>query len=183
MRSAILAAAIAVFTAWVPSSPPSDAATATCPGTSLSVTAPHGATAPALVPVMQATVDHVRGDALWILGSQRDDGSIALVPGGTIRPYMANYAAMGLAAAAVRTGETVYAGGAWQWLQWYAAHEDSNGYVTDEDGTMDSTDAYAGTFLLAARADGDRHTLACQGQRARTAEALGRRRHQRCPSG
>ena len=49
----------------------------------------------------------------------------------------------------------------WNWLAWYQAHEDGNGYVHDyqrvgavlvSDGEMDSTDAYAGTFLSATEA-------------------------------
>ncbi len=73
-------------------------------------------------------------------------------------PYLANYAAMGLAAADDGTGRSVYAEAAWSWLAWYAAHQDARGFVTDHHvtdgvpistGDMDSTDAYAGTFLLA----------------------------------
>jgi hypothetical protein len=76
-------------------------------------------------------------------------------------PYLADFAAQGLAQATRVTGNSAYAAAAWKWLAWYAAHEDSNGFVTDytwngsamaSSGTMDSTDAYAGTFLTAARA-------------------------------
>ncbi len=78
-------------------------------------------------------------------------------------PYDANFAAIGLAQATRSTGDTGYVAAAWSWLRWYAApHQDASGFVTDytvdangverSTGDMDSTDAYAGTFLLAARA-------------------------------
>src|SRR5207302_741823 len=49
---------------------------------------------------------------------------------------------------------------AWSWLAWYQAHQDAQGFVTDytvvkgqaiTTGSMDSTDSYAGTFLLGVR--------------------------------
>jgi hypothetical protein len=79
-----------------------------------------------------------------------------------MRPYLANYAALGLAQATQATGDTKFVTAAWQWLTWYQRHEGASGYVFDYDrdssGTlvstrdMDSTDAYAGTFLTAVQA-------------------------------
>jgi hypothetical protein len=105
-------------------------------------------------------------NADWILQSVLPDGAIQIYPDnppGTIEPYFANYAAMGLARAAVLTKNTRYAMAAWNWLAWYAAHEDAQGFVTDytvtdgaetSTGSEDSTDGYAGTFLSAvAQAD------------------------------
>jgi hypothetical protein len=104
----------------------------------------------------------VRSDAEWVLSSQLADGAIATGVGRTaVWPYLGNYAAIGLAGAAQLTGHSAYGAAAWRWLAWYQAHEDAQGFVTDytvsaagevSTGTMDSTDAYAGTFLLAARA-------------------------------
>jgi hypothetical protein len=121
-----------------------------------------------------ATTDSVRGAADWILGAQLSDGAIATyVDRAAISPYIANYAAMGLARASEVTGDPSYAQGAWKWLFWYQANQDSRGFVTDfvvgasgevSTGDMDSTDAYAGTFLLAAwrtwKATGNTTTLA-----------------------
>lgn len=105
----------------------------------------------------------------WILSSQMADGAIASGPVPSwsptvhVFPYLANYGAIGLARATAVTGDPSYAAGAWRWLQWYGAHEQpGTGYVEDTQiantpqetatplGTEDSTDAYAGTFLLAA---------------------------------
>src|SRR5580658_879522 len=104
----------------------------------------------------------LRTDAEWILSAQLPDGAIAVGPAATsVSPYLANYAAIGLARATQQTGRRVYAAAAWKWLSWYQAHQDAQGFVTDytvdgdtevSTGTMDSTDAYAGTFLIAARA-------------------------------
>jgi hypothetical protein len=120
-----------------------------------------------------ATVNDVASDANWILSAQLSDGAIAdYIDQHAILPYVANYAAIGLAKAAKPTGDTRYSNAAWQWLRWYQAHQDQHGFVTDYDiidgtevstGTMDSTDAYAGTFLSAAQAaydvTGDRSQL------------------------
>jgi hypothetical protein len=120
------------------------------------------------------TSDDVRSDADWILSAQLPDGSIAHYPDRqAVWPYLSNFAAMGLARATKTTGNPSYAAASWRWLDWYQAHQDSNGYVTDyavvggipvSTGDMDSTDAYAGTFLLAARdtwkATGDKTRLA-----------------------
>jgi hypothetical protein len=101
----------------------------------------------------------------WILEAQLPDGAIAVWPDRpvlrTIWPYLANMAATGLARATQVTGDQTYAGHAWQYLDWYASVEQpSTGYVTDytiqngttpvSNGNIDSTDAYAGTFLSAA---------------------------------
>ena len=113
--------------------------------------------APATAP-SSGTVD----EAEWTLSAQLADGAIAhYTDRHEVWPYLANFAAMGLARAAETTGNRRYSESAWRWLSWYQSHEDANGYVTDyvvaSDGSvsskhdMDSTDAYAGTFLLAAR--------------------------------
>jgi hypothetical protein len=107
-------------------------------------------------------VGQVRSDANWILEAQLPDGAIAnYVDQKAIWPYLSNFAAIGLARTAQLTGEVRYTNAAWQWLRWYQAHQDRNGFVTDyhvtggsevSTGEMDSTDAYAGTFLIAVQA-------------------------------
>ena len=99
-------------------------------------------------------------EADWILTAQLGDGAIAhYTDKVAIRPYLANYAALGLVRATQVTGDSRYLQSAWRWLFWYRDHENAGGYVTDysiqnteevSTGTMDSTDAYAGTFLYAA---------------------------------
>jgi hypothetical protein len=74
-----------------------------------------------------------------------------------IVPYWGNYATIGLGAAAAKSRDAAEMG--WRWLQWYGAHQDAKtGYVQDHilvngaevaTGFHDSTDAYAGTFLVA----------------------------------
>ena len=102
-------------------------------------------------------------DANWLLQGQLPDGAIAwYIDKGHVSPYLANYAAIGLAEAAKQTGDRAYSDAAWAWLGWYAAHQDANGFVTDYNvdaagvetstGDEDSTDAYAGTYLSAVRA-------------------------------
>jgi hypothetical protein len=108
-----------------------------------------------------AAVADVRADADWVLSSQLPDGAIAnYVDRQAIWPYLANFAAMGLARATGVTGDRKYLNAAWRWLAWYQAHQDAQGFVTDyamvngkavSTGSMDSTDSYAGTFLLAVR--------------------------------
>jgi len=102
--------------------------------------------------------------AAWIRSAQLTDGAIAVWPDTPelrlVWPYLANYAAMGLSRAAEMTGNLSDAAASWRYLDWYASEENSSGYVTDfnvvngttpvSTGTMDSTDAYAGTFLTAA---------------------------------
>jgi hypothetical protein len=109
-----------------------------------------------------ATVAHIARDAGWILRAQLRDGAIATyLDHAAIWPYLSNYAAMGLVEATRRAGDRRYLHAAWRWLAWYQAHQDPRGFITDyrrsgavmvSTGDMDSTDAYAGTFLLAARA-------------------------------
>jgi hypothetical protein len=113
-------------------------------------------------PAPAASTSQVRSDADWILAAQLPDGAIAnYVDRQAIWPYLANYAAVGLARAAEITHDSRYTDAAWRWLRWYQAHQDASGFVTDyqvtaglevSTGGMDSTDAYAGTFLFAARA-------------------------------
>lgn len=101
-------------------------------------------------------------DADWILSAQLPSGAIAIYTDKLyINPYFANFAAQGLAVAHTETGDARYSTAAWQWLEWYTAHQDANGYVTDYNvnngvetstGNMDSTDSYAGTFLITAKA-------------------------------
>jgi hypothetical protein len=98
--------------------------------------------------------------SLWF--TTGTSGGITEEPGDdNIRPYMANYAAIGLARAFEITNNSDYLNAAWQWLAWYRDHMDPvTGYVNDwhwdggtetwvDDGTADSTDAYAGTYLVA----------------------------------
>jgi len=108
------------------------------------------------------TAADIARDARWILRAQLPDGAIAThLDRAAIWPYLANFAAIGLVEATRRTGDQRYLQAAWRWLAWYQAHEDARGFVTDyrrsgdvmvSTGDMDSIDAYAGTFLLAARA-------------------------------
>jgi hypothetical protein len=119
------------------------------------------------------TAADIARDARWILRAQLPDGAIAThLDHAAIWPYLANFAAIGLVEATRRAGDQRYLGAAWRWLAWYQAHQDARGFITDyrrsdgvmvSTGDMDSTDAYAGTFLLAARAafrvSGDRVRL------------------------
>ena len=116
-----------------------------------------------------ATRASLRQDAAWIQQAARGDGAIATNPDQhLVWPYLANFAAMGLARSAA-AGDRRAATTAWRWLGWYQAHQDADGYVGDyvqtatglwPNGNMDSTDAYAGTYLLAVEsmylATGDR---------------------------
>jgi hypothetical protein len=115
-----------------------------------------------------------RTPADFILAAQLPDGAIAQsTDRNRIAPYLANYAAMGLARASTQGHESRYLTAAWRWIGWYAGHMDAQGYVTDQNvgpapgfretstGDEDSTDAYAGTFLLALRA-----TFQASGDRA-----------------
>lgn len=112
----------------------------------------------------------ITSDANWIIGNQFSNGAIAqgITPASSnsvfVDPYTANYAAIGLARAASVTGNEAFGQASWAWLKWYASNEQpSTGFVSDATmpypfvsgdassalGKMDSTDAYAGTFLLA----------------------------------
>ncbi|MGI9023604.1 MAG: hypothetical protein ACR2HV_10325 [Acidimicrobiales bacterium] len=127
------------------------------------------------VTATETAASSVTADADWILRSQLPDGAIPHYADQVlVQPYFSNFAAMGLARATEVTGDARYAGAAWRWLSWYQAHQDSSGFVTDyaitdgvtaaSTGDMDSTDAYAGTFLLATwrtwRVTRDRSALA-----------------------
>ena len=108
------------------------------------------------------TVTAVRADADWILRAQLPDGAIARYTDQvSIGPYLSHFAAVGLAQATRVTGDRSYVAAAWRWLDWYAAHMDAQGFVEDYDvvngtpvanGFKDSTDSYAGMFLVAVRA-------------------------------
>jgi hypothetical protein len=116
-----------------------------------------------LVPDAVAAVDPtvIAADADWIMSARLPDGAIAnYVDRQAVWPYLSNFAAMGLARAATVTKRTAYSDAAWSWLSWYQAHENAQGFVTDytvnngvltSTNDMDSTDAYAATFLLAVR--------------------------------
>jgi len=116
---------------------------------------------PGINPASAAVVADIRGDADWILTAQLSNGAIAnYVDKQAVWPYLSNFAAMGLARATQVTGDKKYVTAAWLWLSWYQAHMDANGFVADytisngtpvSTGNMDSTDSYAGTFLLALR--------------------------------
>ncbi len=81
-----------------------------------------------------ATVAGIRADADWILRSQDTEGAIATAPDmAHVRPYLANYAALGLIEARRATGDDRYAVAAWRWLRWYQAHQDGSGFVYDYD--------------------------------------------------
>ncbi len=120
----------------------------------------------------EADTGSVTSHADWILIAQLPDGAIAHhVDRVAVWPYLANFAAMGLTRATAVTGDPRYVAATWRWLEWYQGHMDGDGFVTDyaisggavvSTGDMDSTDAYAGTFLLAAR-----HAWLVTGDRAR----------------
>jgi len=112
-------------------------------------------------PALAAVTDDVRANADWILTAQFSTGAIAnYVDKRAVWPYLSNFAAMGLARATEVTKDPKYVAASWRWLSWYAAHMNATGFVTDytwngtalvSTGSMDSTDAYAGTFLMALR--------------------------------
>lgn len=110
-------------------------------------------------------VDNAVADANWMMGAVITSGpmagAIASYPDQQhIRPYQASYAAIGLDRATQVSGDATYSNAAWNYLSWYAANMDANGYAHDWDltngvwteGGYDSTDAYAGMFLAAVRA-------------------------------
>lgn len=115
-----------------------------------------------------SNASNASADADWIMTAVIDDGSmngaIGMYPDSNglthIRPYQANLACLGLARASAVTGDRRYVNAAWNYLNWYAGHMDTLGYVHDWDlvhgvwtqGGYDSTDSYAATFLLAVRA-------------------------------
>jgi hypothetical protein len=112
----------------------------------------------ASVPAAAAGSDP-RAEADWILSAQLASGAIASHADRTfVSPYLAAYAAVGLSDATRMTRDPRYAEAAWRSLEWYTSVMDANGYVTDyridngnlvSTGNADSTDAYAGMFLVA----------------------------------
>ena len=73
-----------------------------------------------------------REEADWILTAQLPDGALATHSDRTfVNPYLGGFAATGLAAATRATGNGAYAEAAWRFVEWYAAHMDARGYVTD----------------------------------------------------
>lgn len=94
-----------------------------------------------------------------IRGCQLPDGVIRMRAEGEavwVVPYCGNFAAMALVAG----GEAGDLERAERWLLWYAARQHVDGTIDDHEGTVrayrssgrcDSTDAYAATYLMAAR--------------------------------
>jgi hypothetical protein len=112
-------------------------------------------------------------DADWMMGAAIAggpmDGALATYPDQEhVMPYFANLGALGLARASQLSGNDRYVEAVWRHLAWYAGRMDRDGYVRDYDliggswvpapnavnksAPYDSTDSYAGTFLLALRA-------------------------------
>lgn len=136
-------------------------------------------TAPPVADPVAGPVADITDEADWIVAAQLPDGAIAdYADRARVIPYAANYAAIGLAEATRVTGDGSYLAAAWRWLQWYAVHENAKGYVGDygvgftatgdafERGTGegDSTDGYAGTYLIAVLAA---YRTACEVDRVR----------------
>lgn len=78
-----------------------------------------------------------------------------------IRPYEASYAAIAFASAYRAFNVQKFADTAWNWCTWYRDHMETDGTMYDwdivsgvltKDSTRDSTDAYAGMYLMALRA-------------------------------
>ena len=103
----------------------------------------------------------MRAELSYLQSSQLPSGAFLRRPTDTaIVPYWGNYATIGLASLAA--ADPVSAEMGWRWLGWYARQQDPlTGFVTDFEvaggverslGTHDSTDAYAGTFLMAVDA-------------------------------
>jgi hypothetical protein len=103
----------------------------------------------------------VRYDADFVTSMQAPSGAIlADVTGRLVDPYVANYAAWGLARATRYTANPAYAAAALKWLIWYQDHMDAGGIVHDytvvnrtlqATNDEDSVDATSGVFLLAAQ--------------------------------
>lgn len=106
----------------------------------------------------------VTEDADRLLASTLPDGAICTYTDRLgVNPYFAHFAAMGLTRAGQVTGNSAYYDAVWKWLDWYASHMDATGFVTDYNvgaaptytltstGDYDSTDSYAGMFLVAIR--------------------------------
>lgn len=114
-----------------------------------------------VTPARADTAGDVRQDGDFLRSLQLGDGAIVSdVRRILVEPYVANYAAWGLARAARTTGDRAYFDAAVRWLSWYQDHMDPDGIVhdyvvrngkpevTDDE---DSVDATSGTFLLALR--------------------------------
>jgi hypothetical protein len=114
-----------------------------------------------------AQLTEINNDAAFICASQLTSGTysgmIAMTTyansGGSLWfcGYFANYAALGLLRAYQATGNTTYLTAVTNYIAQYENLMNTNGTVDDwggtwanptNDGTMDSTDAYAGTFLM-----------------------------------
>ncbi|MCY3020697.1 MAG: hypothetical protein NTW87_16895 [Planctomycetota bacterium] len=93
---------------------------------------------------------------------QMNDGMIRIKGAGdavwTV-PYVSNFAAMALLAANGVRRHPQDVQRVERWLLWYAANQEADGTICDQEGTVaayksngrkDSTDAYAATFLMAA---------------------------------
>ena len=107
-----------------------------------------------------ARAAQLRVEAAFILACQDDSGAIRLDPTAraAVWPDQASTAALGLIEAGRLTHDAAYLDAAWRWLDWYAGHLDARGHVNDfversgrlvDSGHHDSTDAYAGLWLLA----------------------------------
>jgi hypothetical protein len=107
-----------------------------------------------------ARTAQVRVEASFILACQDASGAIRLDPTAqaAVWPDQASMAALGLIEAGRLTHDGGYVRAAWRWLAWYAGHLDAHGHVNDyaprsgrlvDTGHRDSTDAYAGLWLLA----------------------------------
>jgi len=122
-------------------------------------------------------------EAAWLLATQLEDGALATHPDRTfVNPYLAAFAAVGLADAGRATGDPALAQAAWRVAEWHGSVMSPEGTVTDYDlntrglvstGDADSTDAYAGMFLVeldaAFRAAPDLSRLGAQWPRIRAA--------------
>lgn len=117
-------------------------------------------TGPTSGPVVVRDRAAILAEADWILSAQLGNGALAShADRGFVDPYLASFAILGLGAAFSMSGDSRYREGAWAALEWYANAQDYRGVVTDWEvvdgqlistGGYDSTDAYAGMFLLAA---------------------------------
>lgn len=113
-------------------------------------------------PASRCAAGEVRAEADWVLSSQLPSGAFAQYPDlQRIDPYVGNYAALGLVAAATCVRDSRYVSAAYRHLGWYASVQDASGFVYDYElqdgvfvstGDMDSTDGYAGVFLSAVQA-------------------------------
>jgi hypothetical protein len=114
---------------------------------------------------LASVLTDVSTELAYLKSAQRSDGAFLRRPNDNmVIPYWGNYATVGLARLAGRNPEAAIMG--WAWLDWYSKHQHPNsGFITDYRGstnsalvsteTHDSTDAYAGTFLMAIDAMGE----------------------------